>query len=419
MHSKDHKSEVEILRQKAEDLLKWKPANFGSLITETDPLKLMHDLEVNQIALEMQNIELRQAVTASQDAIELYDFAPIGYFTLSREGEIKNVNLFGAQMLGSTTARLKKSQFEFYVSNAARPAFNKFLKDVFGKKTKEKCNLILLANDNFPVYVQIIGIVNKTGDQCLVTAADVSELKRAQDTLAQTHKNFETFFDTIHDFLFVLDLQGRMIQVNETVISRLGYTRKELSGKSFLMIHSPEHHNEASTIFSKILSGVTNFYPIPVMTKSGIKIPVETRAAYGNWDGRPAIVRVSKDVSKLALSEEKFSKLFYINPSACGLTDLNTGKYVEVNEAFYSLLGFNKDEVIGRTPVELGIFTGEDVKAIIDRSIDKQTTHNIDADLRTKTGEVRHVLLSSEVIEVQDVKLRYTVVHDITDRLDG
>jgi len=54
------------------------------------------------------------------------------------------------------------------------------------------------------------------------------------------------------------------------------------------------------------------------MTKSGIQIPVETRVSYGNWDGRPAIFGVTKDISKIKLSEEKFSKLFYLNPFPCG-----------------------------------------------------------------------------------------------------
>ena len=72
-----------------------------------------------------------------------------------------------------------------------------------------------------------------------------------------------------------------------------------------------------------MLSGTTEFCPVPILTKAGIQIPVETRVSMGYWDGKPAIFGVTKDISKITLSEEKFSKLFYLNPSPCGLSNSN------------------------------------------------------------------------------------------------
>ncbi|MFZ4464891.1 MAG: PAS domain S-box protein, partial [Bacteroidales bacterium] len=115
-------------------------------------------------------------------------------------------------------------------------------------------------------------------------------------------------------------------------------------------------------------------------------------------------------------NEEKFSKVFNINPSACGLTDLNSGKYVEVNEAFYTLFGFDKNEVIGKTPTELGIISHDAINAILEKVDSKGNTRNVEAELKTKNGELKHVLLSSENIDLFDKKLRFTIVHDITER---
>jgi PAS domain S-box-containing protein len=115
-------------------------------------------------------------------------------------------------------------------------------------------------------------------------------------------------------------------------------------------------------------------------------------------------------------SEEKFSKVFHLNPSACGLTDINNGKYIEVNEAFYTLFGFDKNEVIGKTPTELGILTPEAINSILLKANSTGNTNDIEADLKTKNGEIKHVLLSSENINLYDKKLRFTVVHDITER---
>ncbi len=247
-------------------------------------------------------------------------------------------------------------------------------------------------------------------------ARDISDRKLAENLLEQTHQNYETFFNTIDDFLFVLDQQGNIIYVNATVIRRLGYTMEELYGKSVLMIHPPERREEAGRIVGNMLEGIADFCPVPITTKSGVQIPVETRVSHGFWDGRPVVFGVTKDVSKVRLSEEKFSKLFHINPSACGLSDLKDRKYIEVNEAFYSLLGFNENEVIGKTASELGILTEDAMQAILQKADSNGNVINVETELKAKNGDIKHVLMSSENINVQDKRFRFTVVHDITGR---
>jgi PAS domain S-box-containing protein len=248
------------------------------------------------------------------------------------------------------------------------------------------------------------------------TNQDITERKQSEEILLQTRLNYETFFNAIDDFLFVLDEQGKIIHTNITVIDRLGYTKEELFDQSVLFVHPPDRREEAGRIVQEMLLGVKACCLVPIISKSGIEIPVETRVSHGFWNGKPAIFGVSKDISKLKLSEEKFSKVFYLNPSACGLSDMNTYRYSEVNEAFYTLLGFDKDEVIGKTPVELGILNEETVNALQLQVRKGGITTNLETVLTAKNGSIRHVLLSAEVIQVQDKKFRYTVVHDITGR---
>jgi len=104
MKKRDSKSEASLLRQKAEEQFKKKSAKTVSKLSEAEMLKLVHELEVHQIELEMQNDELclakEQAEIATNKYSELYNFAPSGYFTLSKEGEIIELNLQGAKMLG-------------------------------------------------------------------------------------------------------------------------------------------------------------------------------------------------------------------------------------------------------------------------------------------------------------------------------
>lgn len=244
---------------------------------------------------------------------------------------------------------------------------------------------------------------------------NITERKLAKDLLEQTRQNYETYFNTIDDFLFVSNENGSIIHANDTVSVRLGYSEEELKSKTVLSLHPVEYQDEVSRIMNEMLSGKSVHCPIPLVTKSGVQIPVETRIIHGVWDSKAAIFVVTKDISQIKLSEEKFSKVFYLNPSACGLTDLNTGKYMEVNDAFYALFGFNQDEVIGKSPEELGILTQEARKSILINQNSHGSISNVEADLMAKNGKIKHVMLSAENIYIQDKIYLFTVVHDITD----
>jgi len=245
---------------------------------------------------------------------------------------------------------------------------------------------------------------------------DITENKRAKDLLEQTRQNYGTFFNTIDEFLFVLDDKGNIIYTNKTVYERLGYTPEEFFGQSILMVHPPDRWDEVIRITGEILAGETDICLVPIMTRAGIQIPVETKVSYGSWDGKGVAFVVTKDISKVKLSEEKFSKLFFISPSASGLSDLSNQQYVEVNEAFTQLLGFSNEEVIGKTAVELGIFKPDVLKGLQREIGDRKKVTNLEARLRAKNGDIKHVFLSADNISLQDKEYRFTVVHDITDR---
>jgi hypothetical protein len=120
MTSDNKDSESQTLRQKAEALLKMKPSKADSSLSAIESVKLIHELRVHQIELELQNKELILARSNFQELAEryteLYDLAPSGYFTLSMEGEVLNLNLCGAQMLGKERRLLTGSRFDLVVS---------------------------------------------------------------------------------------------------------------------------------------------------------------------------------------------------------------------------------------------------------------------------------------------------------------
>ena len=113
-------TENEILRQKAEELLTKQKSKVSSHSSESDILKLNHELAVHQIELEIQNSELLKTKENLEVAVEkytdLYDFAPTGYLTLSKEGQIIGMNLSASKMLGKERQRLIKNLFGAFVT---------------------------------------------------------------------------------------------------------------------------------------------------------------------------------------------------------------------------------------------------------------------------------------------------------------
>ena len=245
---------------------------------------------------------------------------------------------------------------------------------------------------------------------------DISERKKNEAKLHQIRQNYETFFNTIDDFLFVMDEQGIIIHTNNTVLNRLEYQKDELIGMSVLKVHPPERREEAGRIVGEMLMGITESCPVPLITKSGFHIPVETRISRGFWDGKPVIFGVTKDITNLVFSEEKFSKLFHLNPSAAGLSDVNDGKYIEVNQAFYDLLGFTEKEVIGKTAFELGILDETNKKKLFGALDENGSVSNKEIDLIAKNGEIKNVSISGQSILVQNQMYRFTVVNDLTQQ---
>lgn len=395
-----------------EQLLK----EFQELQQAYDSLKVsveanLHEHKRTEDALRQSEEKYRLLIENSNDII----------YTLTLEGVFMFVSSAWTSLIGHPAAEILGKPFHQFVHPDDLSRCWAFLQQVIttGERQQGIEYRVRRIDGTWSWHTSnIVAIRDEAGRVIGVEgiARDITERRKAQDLLEQTRHNYNTFFHTIDEFLFVLDEKGNIIYTNNTALKRLGYTLEELVGVSVLMVHPPERREEAARTVGEMLDGITEFCPIPLMTKSGIQIPVETRIFHGNWNDNPAIFGISKDISKVRLSEEKFSKVFYLNPSACGLSDLDTGEYIEVNDQFYSLLGFEKNEVIGKTAQELGILTAESAKSILQNANSDGKLINAEADLKAKNGDIRHVLLSAENLYVQDKKYRYTVVHDITER---
>ena len=181
------------LRRQAEELLRDKISNTASSTAEEgrDTLSLVHELQVHQIELEMQNEELMRSKLEAECAMmkysDLYDFAPIGLFTLNSQGEIKEINLAGAALLSQERRNLLGRRFLLFVAPEDRRPFNEFIKKTLETSAKQTCEFSLVSEEGSTVYAHIEGAATKDSlqseCQCRIAIIDITERKLMEEEL--------------------------------------------------------------------------------------------------------------------------------------------------------------------------------------------------------------------------------------------
>jgi len=179
MNKDEHKfTNARVLRKKAEELLAKKQKMMDVEMSELDEKKLLHELQVHQIELEMQNEELLIEIEIAEKALKknamLFDLAPMGYITLDSTGTIYEINQAGANMMGGDISGLLKTNFKLYVADNAKVIFADFIKKVFESYQKVSCQIMLERNKKPLGYVYIEGVVITEEEMCLLSVVNIS-----------------------------------------------------------------------------------------------------------------------------------------------------------------------------------------------------------------------------------------------------
>ena len=213
-------------------------------------LKLTHELEVHQIELETINDDLilakEQTEVAAKKYTELYDFAPTGYFTLSKEGKIIELNLTGAAMLGKEHYNLKNNLFGFFISDDTKPIFNLFVGKAFTSKSKIECEVTISTSENLTMHVHLTGIVAESKDQCLVTMVDITERKRAENAIMESEEQLTRILNDVTDVVWSLSWPDMKVNfISPSVELVFGRTMAEFAENPSLWsttVHPDDKH---------------------------------------------------------------------------------------------------------------------------------------------------------------------------------
>jgi diguanylate cyclase (GGDEF)-like protein/PAS domain S-box-containing protein len=231
-------ADADKLRRRTEYRLQSHSASAQLGHSEAQNLRLLHELQVHQIELEMQNEELRNARAQLEAELarftDFYDFAPVGYFTLDPSGAIALTNTAGARLLGSERAKLQDKRFALFVAEADRPAFNAFLKQVFAAQAKPSCEVTLASRDRIARTVLLEATLSPDGMECRAVAVDISAHKQTENRLQLA----ASVFAHAREGILIADAQGTLIEVNDAFTEITGYSREEALNQNRPMLQS-------------------------------------------------------------------------------------------------------------------------------------------------------------------------------------
>jgi diguanylate cyclase (GGDEF)-like protein/PAS domain S-box-containing protein len=194
------------LRQRAETRLKEQAEYSKTIANEFSAKKMVHELQIYQIELEMQNEELQEAKIAermySQGYAELFEFAPIGCFVIEPSSLISQLNLRGASLIGIERANLIGQPFLNYVIVQHKRVFKEFLAATFNEEGPQACEIAVQVTGG-PIWLSIETNISVSSADCLASMIDITERKQSKELLQQSEKYFRLMFEERAGELFI------------------------------------------------------------------------------------------------------------------------------------------------------------------------------------------------------------------------
>lgn len=265
------------LRRRAEKIITEQPENFQELPIQ-DLQELITELQIHQVELEMQNDELRKAhveLEASRTKYyELYDFAPVGYFTLNERGVILEVNLAGTQLVGVERRYVVGRGFSRFLDPESQERFFHYRKRAEETGFDQNCEIKLIQRDGtgFHVHLQMVPVQSDEDEAThfRITVADITDRKHMEDELQKSHELMEHLVEkrtkelktseakyrelvqNANSIIYRRDPQGHITFFNEHAQSFFGYKEEDIIGKHVVGTIVPEKDSSGRDLAAMI-----------------------------------------------------------------------------------------------------------------------------------------------------------------------
>jgi diguanylate cyclase (GGDEF)-like protein/PAS domain S-box-containing protein len=279
------------LRERAEALLAQSCEEQIDLSPD-EIARLIHDLSVHQIELELQNEELRSAQNQLQDTrdryAQLYHQAPVGYLTLDANGMIQQANQTFSEMLGCELSELKERALVDFMAGADRSQFLGRFKAFFNNPEGKSIDARLQGKARSGFFARLTGrsetaalsAAKPSPPVLLMIVNDISAQKAMEDVLRKSEAQYRAVIETSLDGFWMVDTQGRLLEVNEAYARQSGYSQQELLSMHITDLDAQESPEQTAVHLDAVLRKGGDLFETVHRTRDGTLWPAEINTAY-------------------------------------------------------------------------------------------------------------------------------------------
>lgn len=385
--------------------------------------QLLHELRVHHIELEMQNETLREAQLALEQSrdryVDLYEFAPVGYLTLTRDGLINEVNLTGAALLGVERNKLIRRRFATLVCTEDRDIWYQIFIHALQLNERQSCELVLQRGDGSCFHAQLDGlhrVVENSISVVRLAFTDISKLKEADE-------RYRMIFEHAADGIAITDAKtGEIIELNRTLVDMVGKDKTELIGKPISILCPTETDDSAcNTALNRTFDKQGAKIETQFLSKDGHIRPVELKISDMIMNGRKVELWIIRDVaeSRIALANE--TRLRHILDHTLDMIFIfspDTLNFVYTNKGASKRLGYTREEMLKMSPMDIMPISESECRAFIAPLVSgKKLTRRFETMLERRDERRFPVEVQLQLIREEDEgELFVGVVRDIARR---
>ena len=377
-------SNVKTLRYRAENVLKTTSTQVKKM-SLPEIQHLVHELQVHQIELEMQNEELRQTQLELQKArdryIDLYDFAPVGFLTLNAQGQILEANLPACQLLGMERKALLRQKLEKFVMATDQQNLRQHLHQVEQQHNKEVSDVLRLKHNTTPHFVRLESLYEKLGlpnpeAQFRIALLDLTEQEQIKALQSEQEMWMGAMLDSAMDAIITIDRHQKILLFNASAEQMFGCATKEALGQSidrFIPKHHRKAHADHIKNFERGASSKRRMGSLGEVTglrANGEEFPLEasiSKVRSGKGVLFTVILRDITDrrtIEGALQKEQQFISTILDTAGALVVVLDPEWRIVRFNQACENLTGRNIEEMRGKTFIDLSVVSGEDAQEV-------------------------------------------------------
>lgn len=348
------------LRSNAESELAEHPASKSAKPATIE--NILHELQVHQIELEMQNEELKHAHIALEESrdryLDLFEFAPIGYFTLTSAGLIAEVNFVGAELLGVDRKKMLLRPFSRYIAPNFSDQFHLHLSRLIRDEDQQQSYDIQIKREDGALHYVHVDALRVMADDHVVTLritlTDISENKRMEEALRTTTDYLDSLIEHASGPIVVWDSSGKITKVNQAISKLTGFKARDLVGQSIDMLFTAANREDMMEVIQNSMKGQNwESLELPVQHKSGsIRVISWNSATLFLADGKTirATIAQGQDITDRKKNEEdmRIAAIAFETQEGMVVTDKHC-TIIRINKAFTCLTGYSAEEAVGKS----------------------------------------------------------------------